>query len=105
MVQEIQKIHLKECKDLSFDNTSVRMFRTKEENSERQSMLRLAPKAITGFDIDYAADTYKPVEFDLTAWTEGKVGFYFGITEEMLQQMLEYIKAEKQKVYTMKELS
>lgn len=92
-----KKIPLVQHKELVL-NTSVRSFRCGK--TEFAGKMRIAISMIGGFQHDYKKDEMIPKEFDLVAYSSGTAGVNIKITEEMLVQMLNHIRAEKQKVYS-----
>lgn len=89
---------LSECKALVIDS-SLKIGRINQITEEHQGTVRLTVEALTGFDYNYDDNTMVPKEFVLVAYSYGKLFGTIKITEENLEQMLDYIRAEKKKVY------
>ena len=93
------KTPLSECKELIFDNGRVSMFRMNGKVPSQSGKIRVTVPCIGGWQTDYKSDTMVAKEFMILAHATDNTGVEIKINEEMLQQMLDYIKAEKQKTY------
>ena len=75
------------------------MFRMNGKAPSLSGKIRVTVPCIGGWEHNYQEDTMKPKEFILLAHATDNTGVEIKINEEMLQQMLDYIKIEKQKTY------
>jgi len=95
---ESVKIPLSECKHFTAFS-SVRVFKVEKHIVERNG-----DKVWISSELkeDWQKDEAVPTAFNLYMQSTGAFGATCKITEEMLEGMLAYVKAEKQKVYSMK---
>lgn len=93
-----QKIPMSEQKDLFFDG-GPSFSRVDTINPNFMCKTRVTIPSIGGYKYDYQKDEFIPQEFVLVGQSDTKNVVSIRITEEMCEKMLNYIRAEKKKVY------